>query len=167
MAENLFGSDKGPLTRQEKMKISRKATTDLTKDVINFLNKSMQFQVHRSNNFPSPRITRKPVVIDLFDAVGNPVHIEYDDVKIHFKSNNIKETILDISGFVLPYNGNTHLAGIHIELEVKTGKDELSEGQIKRIKDIKAAGGISFVFDSMQTFLYQIKPYMVEKKLAF
>jgi hypothetical protein len=162
----LFGEVK-QYSRAEKMKISRKVTTDLTKDAIKYLNDTMQFQVHRSNNFPSPRITRQQALFEAFDIEGNPVKFEYEKVDIHFKSNNITEKILDISGFVLPYNGNDLWAGKHFEIEVKTGKDSLSEGQLKRIADIKAAGGISFVFDSMETLHIQIKPYLVEKKLAF
>lgn len=162
----LFGELKQP-SRAEKMKISRKATTDLTKDAIKYLNDTLQFQVHRSNNFPSPRITRKEAIFEAFDKDGNPVVFKYEKVDVHFKSNNITESILDISGFVLPYAGNDHLAGKHVELEVKTKKDTLSEGQVKRIADVKAAGGIAFVFDSMETLKIQIKPFLMERLLAF
>lgn len=163
--ENLFGIPEK--TRRERLIKSRRDTTDLTKDVIEWLNATQQFKVHRSNNFPSQRITRKPVIVNAFDSTGKPIEIKYDQVEIHFKKNNIKEKILDISGFVLPYNGNDSIAGHHIELEVKTKKDTLSEGQIERIHQVKRAGGISFVFDTMETFLLQIKPFIVEKKLAF
>jgi hypothetical protein len=156
--EDLFGSSK-QLSRSEKMKISRKATTDLTFQIIKWLNDSGQFRVHRSNNFPGQRIVRKKMVYSCFNSKGEPVDFEYDSVEIFFKANNIKETILDISGFILPYNGNVNLAGKHLEIEVKTGKDSLSDGQIQRINDVSAAGGVSFVFDSMETFLIQIKKY--------
>lgn len=166
MPEDLFGNTK-ELSRSEKAKKSRKVTSDLTRWAIDFLNDSQQFQVNRSNNFPSPRITKSKTVFEYIDQEGNPQKFEYDEVSIHFKKGNIKESILDISGFVLPYNGNDSLAGKHIEIEVKTGKDSLSEGQIKRIEDIKKAGGISFMFDSKDSFMHQIRPFMVEKKLAF
>lgn len=167
--QNLFGEGKvDNLTRSDKMRISRKKTTELTKWAIDWMNETKQFQVHRSNNFPSPRITRKPIVIDAYDKCGKPIQIKYEKVDIHFKSNNIIESILDISGFVLPYNGNDKWASKHVEIEVKGSKgDTLSDGQKKRIADIKAAGGISFVFDNEETFLLQIQPYMVDKKLAF
>lgn len=166
MAEDLFGSTK-ELSRADKMRKSRKVTTDLTKEIIEWLNDSQQFQVHRSNNFPSPRITKGTGTFEYIDCNGHKQVFEYEKITVNFKKANIKESILDISGFVLPYNGNDAWAGKHFEIEVKTGKDELSEGQIKRIADIKRAGGISFVFDSKETFLFQIKHYMVEKKLAF
>ena len=84
-----------------------------------------------------------------------------------FRKNNVKEKILDISGIVLPYNGNDLWAGKHFEIESKVGNDSLSEGQAERIKLIKSAGGISFVFSDWETFMFQIKKYMVDRKLAF
>jgi hypothetical protein len=165
MGEDLFGRQ--DLTRQQKTKASRKITSDLTKDVIDWMNESMQFKVHRSNNIPSPIIKRETAFIDAFDQEGNPKQYPYEKITTMFRKNNIKEKILDISGIVLVYNGNDIWAGKHVEIESKVGKDSLSEGQIERIKLIKQAGGISFVFSDWKTFLFQIKPYMVERKLAF
>lgn len=167
---------KPELTRHQKLLKSKQHTAELTKWAIDFLNNSGQFQVNRSNNFPSPRITRGKATFKYFSILGNvetktdhwaEITFEYDDVDIHFKKGNIKETILDISGFVLPYNGNDKWVSKHIELEVKTGKDSLSDGQIKRISDINKSGGISFHFSNKETFLLQIKKFMVERKLAF
>lgn len=155
--ENLFG--KPELTRTEKMRAARKGTTDLTAWAINYLNNTGVFHVHRSNNFPSQRITKKEVVVNAFDEFGKPIEIKYEKVDIHFKSNNIKETILDISGF--------RADGIHFEAEVKTGKDKLSEGQVKRIKDITNSGGIAFWFTDKVNFMAQIEKYIIEKKYAF
>jgi hypothetical protein len=159
---NLFGTPE--LTRQEKTKKSRKNTSDLTKEVIDYLNKSGLFIVHRSNNIPAPIIKREKKIIKAVDETGKLFDFTYEDVQIMFKAKNIKEKILDISGFTTKLN--TRGGGIHLEIEVKTGKDELSEGQIERIKKIKEAGGISFVFSDMETFLHQIKPYM-ERPLPF
>lgn len=162
---DLFG--KPELTRQEKGKKTRKVTSDLTKDAIDYLNQSMQFKVHRSNNIPSPILKREIGYIDAFDQQGQPKKYEYEKITTMFRKHNVKEKILDISGIVLPYNGNDIWAGHLIEIEVKTGKDTLSEGQIERINLIKEAGGISFVFSDWETFLFQIKKYMVPRKLAF
>jgi hypothetical protein len=162
---DLFG--KPELTKAEKTKASRKITGDLTREVIDWLNDTQQFKVHRSNNIPSPIIKREQGVISAFDEQGKPKDYFYEKITTMFKKNTIKDKILDISGIVLPYNGNDHIAGHLIELEVKTGKDELSEGQAERIKMIKAAGGISFVFSDWTTFIVQITPYLTEKKLAF
>ncbi len=156
-----------PISRSQKMLNSRKITSSLTVWVINYLNDSGQFHVHRSNNIASPIIKREMAYIDAFDENGNPKKFPYEKITTMFKKGNIKETILDISGFVLPYNNNDEWAGKHIELEVKTGKDSLSDEQIKRIENICDAGGISFAFNSKEMFLYRIKPYMVERKLAF
>jgi hypothetical protein len=146
------------LSRNEKLRKSKKVTADLTSECIDYLNAN-GFICHRSNNFPSQRITRKPIVINAFDATGKPLVIKYEEVNINYKKNNIKNTILDISGF--------RNDGIHTELEVKSGKDELSDEQIKRIKDIKAAGGISFAFKDKESFLWQIKPFIKPRALAF
>lgn len=153
---NLF--DTKELSRNEKLKKSKSVTANLTQWAIDYLN-SNGFICHRSNNFPSQRITRKPVVINAFDALRKPLEIKYDAVEIHFKKNNIKNTVLDISGF--------RDDGVHIELEVKTGKDTLSETQIERIATIKKHGGISFAFQDKETFMLQIKPYIKPKPLAF
>lgn len=164
---DLFETQKPELTRQQKLIKSKKNTSDLTRWAIDFLNDSGQFQVHRSNNFPSQRITREKKRFAYLDENHIQCFFEFEEVKIMFKKGNIKDTILDISGFVLPYNGNDQWASRHIELEVKTGKDSLSDGQIKRIEDICAAGGISFAFNSKEMFLHRIKMYMVDRKLAF
>lgn len=163
---NLF-SDKPDLTRQQKTKASRKATSDLTLWAINFLNDSMQFRVHRSNNTHPPIIKREKKRFAYLDENHIQQFFEFEEVTMFYKKNSIKQKILDISGIVLPYNGNEKWAGKHFEAEIKTGDDSLSDGQKERIALIRSAGGISFVFDSKETFLFQIKPFMVEKKYAF
>lgn len=155
------------LSRNEKTKKSRAATSDLTLWAINYMNDSGQFRVHRSNNTHPPIIKRSKKEFNAFDINGKPIVFTYDSVEIMYKRNSIKQKILDISGVVLPYNGNDNLAGHHIECEVKTGSDSLSEGQSERIALLKKAGAISFVFDSKETFLIQIKKFMVSKPLAF
>ncbi len=183
---DLFG--KPEQTRQQKTKASRKATGDLTRWAIDWMNDTLQFKVHRSNNIPSPIIKREKRQfeyqapgelkefryhdehgeIQIFNYYDFSTKVfEYDAVDIMFKKGNIKERILDISGIVLPYNGNDQFAGRHVEIEVKRGKDSLSPEQAERIEMLKKAGGITFVFDSEATFLHQIRPYMVERKLAF
>lgn len=165
--ETLFGTQVEQLSRAEKMRISRKKTADLTLFAINFLNDSMQFRAHRSNNTHPPIIKRSKKEFNAFDKYGKPIAFTYDHIEVMYKKNSIKQKILDISGLVLPYNGNEKWAGKHLECEVKTGDDSLSDGQRERISLIKKAGGISFVFDSEETFLMQIQPFMVEKKYAF
>lgn len=158
--QSLFDDGKiDNVSRADKMRIARKKTNELTKWAIDWLNESQQFQVHRSNNFPSQRITRKWEVFKAYDKTGKPVEFKYEKVEIHFKANNITEKILDISGF--------RKDGLHFEIEVKTGKDALSEGQLKRINDIKKSGGISFVFNDQQTFLMQMEKYILPKQYAF
>lgn len=158
MIEDLFGSKK-ELSRSDKMRLSRKATNELTSDAINYLNKTNQFMVHRQNNIPSTRLSKKEIIHNVFDKEGNPVIIKYEEITVSFKSNQKQFALLDIAGFT------KH--GIHIELEVKTGNDKLKSDQADRIKSIKDTGGISFVFDSMKTLKVQIKPFLEERKPAF
>lgn len=155
--ETLFGDAK-ELSRKDKLKKSKAFTASLTVFAIDYLNAN-GFVCHRSNNTPSTRITKKPVIIKAFDKDGKPIEIKYDEVSINFKKGNIKATILDISG--------VRNDGVHTELEVKTGKDSLSEAQIDRIKTLKSFGAISFAFSDKETFLLQIKPFVPSKKLAF
>lgn len=164
--ETLFGEAK-ELSRSEKTKISRQATASLTLWAINYLNDSGQFRVHRSNNTHPPIIKRSKKEFNAFNANGKPIVFTYDHIDVMYKKNSIKQKILDISGIVLPYNGNDIWSGKHLECEVKTGDDSLSEGQKERIALIKSANGISFVFDSKETFLMQIKKFMVQKTMAF
>lgn|GEM_PF-4772454 len=164
--ESLFGDIK-QFSRSEKTKASRKVTSELTQWAINYLNDSGQFRVHRSNNTHPPIIKRSKKEFNAFDASGKPIVFTYDHIEVMYKKNSIKQKILDISGIVLAYNSNDNLAGKHFEAEVKTGDDSLSEGQSERIKLIKKNGGISFVFDSKETFLMQIQKFMVDKALAF
>lgn len=109
---NLF-SDKPDLTRQQKTKASRKATSDLTLWAINFLNDSMQFRVHRSNNTHPPIIKREKKRFTYLDENHIQQFFEFEEVTMFYKKNSIKQKILDISGIVLPYNGNEKLAGKH------------------------------------------------------
>lgn len=160
---NLFNNPE--LTRQEKIKKSRKITNDLTTWAIKYMNDSGQFKMNRSNNIPSTRVEVKQEIIHAFDQLGHPIEIITNHVLHHFKSNQKQFAILDISGFTLPYNGS--VGGIHVELEVKTGKDTLKPDQIERIQSIRSAGGISFVFSDKETFLMQIKQHMKAKPLAF
>lgn len=164
--DTLFGEVK-VLSRSEKTKKSRKATSELTKWAIDFLNDSGQFIAHRSNNAHPPLIKRTKKEFKAFDENGKPIIFNYEQVEVFYKQHSIKQKILDISGVVLPYNGNEKWAGKHLECEVKTGDDSLSDGQKERISALTKAGAISFVFDSEETFLIQIKKFMVNKEYAF
>lgn len=155
--ENLFGDTK-ELSRKDKLKKSKALTASLTIFAIDYLNDN-GFVCHRSNNYPSQRIVKKEMIFNAFDKDGNPIQHKYLDVQISFKKGNIKQTILDISG--------VRWDGLHTELEVKTGKDQLSEAQLDRIKTLKSFGAISFAFSDKETFLIQINPYLKPKELAF
>jgi len=156
--ETLFNTDQKELSKADKLKKAKKITADLTNFAIDYLNNSGIFMVHRSNNTPSTRISKQEKVFKAFDENGNPIEFKYMDVSINFKKGNIKDTILDISGI--------RNDGVHIELEVKTGKDTLSDNQIERIRLLKSFKGISFAFKDKETFLLQIGPYM-KRELAF
>lgn len=136
------------LSRNEKLKKSRKITTDVTKWAIDYLNDSGQFIAWRQNNIPSTRseITIKPD--------GSK------ETKFHFKKNQITFKLLDIAAVQKE-------TGKYCEFEVKTGADKLSTGQIERLQSLKNAGAISFAFSDKETFIHQIKPYLIDRKLAF
>lgn len=136
------------LSKKEKLIKSRKATTDLTKWVIEYLNNSESFIAWRQNNIPS---TRTEVV---FKADGTK------DTKFHFKKNNIKFKLLDIAAVHIE-------TGKYCEFELKTGSDKLSEGQKERIESLKKANAISFAFNDKESFLWQIKHFIKERPLAF
>lgn len=147
MGETLFGKQ-NDLTRSEKTKISRKATNTLTAYCIDYLNKSGAFIAWRQNNIPS---TRSETIIK---ADGTT------ETKFHFKKGQIKFKLLDIAAVQIG-------TAKYFELEVKTGKDTLSEGQRLRITELNKSGAVAFVFDSKETFLMQIKKHLDNKPLAF
>lgn len=144
--DNLFGNTK-ELTSKEKLIKSRKATTDLTKWAISYLNDN-GFIAWRQNNIPS---TRSEITLK---ADGTK------ETKFHFKKNNITFKLLDIAAV----NKET---GVYFEIELKTGTDKLSEGQRERIESLKKANAISFAFKDKETFLIQIKAFIKPKPLAF
>lgn len=155
---DLFGS--AELSRSDKMRISRKATNKLTADAIAWLNDTQQFTVHRQNNIPSTRLSKKMIEVPgLYDKDGKPFPFSYEEVTVSFKSNQKQFALLDIAGF--------RKDGLHIEIEVKTGHDTLKQDQKDRIKSIKEAGGISFAFSDMEMLKLFIQPYLEERKLAF
>lgn len=159
MPEDLFGSSK-ELTRAEKMKISRKATTEFSREVINWLNNSGAFKAWRNNNIPSTRHSIERVIIPSFDKDGNAIEIVTEHVKVNFKKNQKTVSTLDLIGYRIS-------DGKHLEIEIKTGKDKLDLDQQSHLNDLQAAGCISFATGDMHTFRQQIKPYLTDKPLAF
>ncbi len=136
------------LSPKEKLIKSRKATTDLTKEIIQWLNDSGQFIAWRQNNIPS---TRTEVIIKPDGT---------KDTKFHFKKNNVTFKLLDIAAIQIE-------TGIYCEFELKKGADKLSEGQKERIRSLKAANAICFAFYDKETFMHQIKPFVREREPAF
>lgn len=153
-------SQSEPLSRADKMRITRKLTNKLTKDAIDWINDTGQFKVHRQNNIPSYRLGTKKMEIPTFNEQGKPCVLEIEVPEIFHKKNNVKVTLLDIAGFRVS-------DGVHLEIEVKYGKDTLTKEQKERIKSIQAAGGISFSISSLETLQLQLKPFMQERKPAF
>lgn len=156
MEEDLFGRPE--LTRQEKLKKSRKITTDLTKDAMDYLNKTGCFKVWRNNNIPSTRIYKEKEWLDGETEDGKTVRVLVEIPKVAFKSKQIKVSTFDIIGFRL-------IDGMHVEIEVKT-KDQLDDDQKEHLTDLKKASCISFVISDMYTLKVQIEPFL-KRKLAF
>lgn len=70
----------------------------------------------------------------------------YDQQRGVFRKNtNTKKGVSDIIGF--DQNGR------FVAVEVKVGKDKLSEEQTQFLKDVQAAGGIAIVAHSLEDFL--------------
>lgn len=154
MPEDLFGNSK-ELSRADKMRASRKITTDLTKDAIDHLNKTGLFKVWRNNNMPSTRIYKEKDWMDGETEDGKWIRVKVEVTKTAFKSNQTKVSTFDIIGFRI---GD----GVHLEIEVKT-KDQLDEDQAKHMVDLKKAGCISFVISDMFTLRHQIEPFLIRK----
>jgi hypothetical protein len=148
------------LSRNEKLKKSRKVTTDLTRLVIDYLNATRQFKVWRNNSIPSTRHEVVKEVINAFDAQGNPIEIVTEHVKVHFKKNQKTVSTLDIIGVRL-------WDACHTEIEIKTGKDKLDKEQAEHLADLQKAGCVSFVVTDEQSFLIQIEKFLKPKVLAF
>lgn len=159
MTEDLFGSQK-ELSRQDKLRASRKLTNTFQTWVKDWLNDSRQFKVWRNNNIPSTRHEAVIEFIDAFNEHGQPVRIKTETVKVHFKKNQKEVSTLDLIGFRIR-------DGRHVEIEIKTGKDKLDADQQTHLNALQASGCISFATGDKHTFLQQIAPYMEEKKLAF
>jgi hypothetical protein len=159
MAEDLFGTTKD-LSRMDKLRASRKVTNDFQRWVLDYLNSTGDFKVWRNNNIPSTRHQVIKEVIKAFDANGNPIEIVTEHVKVNFKKNQKTVSTFDIIGFRIK-------DGLHLEIEIKTGKDQLDHEQKLHMNDLQASGCISFATGNKQMFLVQIKPYIEEKPLPF
>lgn len=159
MSSDLFGSEK-ELSRQDKLRASRKLTNAFQSWVKDWLNDSKQFKVWRNNNIPSTRHEAVIEFIDAFNEQGQPVRIRTEHVKVHFKKNQKEVSTFDLIGFRIK-------DGKHLEIEIKTGKDKIDAGQQEHMNALQASGCISFAASDKFTFLQQIKPYMDEKPLAF
>lgn len=147
---------KPELTRHQKLVKSRKITTDLTKKIIDYLNNSGCFKVWRNNNIPSTRHEIVEEIIQAFDKDGNPIEIKTQHVKVNFKRSQKTVSTLDIIGFRL-------VDGLHIEIELKTGKDRLDADQQSHLNDLQKAKCISFATSDFEMFLIQIEPYRIYK----
>lgn len=159
MKEDLFGIEK-QLSRQDKMRKSRKLTNEFQAFVINFLNDTGQFKVWRNNNIPSTRHEVVKEVINAYDKDGNEIEIITEHVKVNFKKNQKTVSTFDLIGYRIS-------DGLHLEIEIKVGKDKLDEDQQSHMNDLQKSGCISFATGSKETFLLQIEKYMVEKALMF
>ena len=148
------------LSRHEKLKKSRKITTDLTRFVIDYLNATGQFKCWRNNSIPSTRHEVVTDVIKAFDADGNPIEIVTEHVKVHFKRSQKTVSTLDVIGVRL-------WDACHVEIEIKTGKDKLDPEQAEHLADLQKAGCVSFVVADEQSFLIQIEKYLKPRELAF
>lgn len=164
---NLF--DQKELSRADRMRKSRKITTDLTKDAVEYINSTGQFHVTRANNIPSYRTQKVTKFIEGYDKDGKPCQYPYDTVEIHHKAKNIKEAILDIQGFRTNYGDHDpdKMPGQHFEAEVKVGKDELSPEQLERIDKLKKAGAVVFVFNNMETLKLHLSKHLKPYQAAF
>lgn len=147
------------LTRHQKLIKSRKITTDLTKKIIDYLNDSGCFKVWRNNNIPSTRHEVVEEIINAFDRLGNPIEIKTEHVKVNFKKNQKTVSTLDLIGYRIS-------DGLHLEIEIKTGKDKLDSDQQSHLNDLQKSKCISFATSNFEAFLIQIQPYKIHK-LAF
>lgn len=157
--ENLFGVTK-ELTRTEKLRKSRKATNEFQKWVIDWLNDSGQFKVWRNNNIPSTRHQIVTNVIHAFDKEGNPIEIITEHVKVNFKKNQKTVSTFDVIGF-------RKKDGLHLEIEIKVGKDTLDTDQKDHMNDLHTSKCVSFAVGDKYTFEQQISRWMDAKTLAF
>lgn len=148
------------LSRNEKLKKSRKITNDLTRFVIDYLNGTGQYKVWRNNNIPSTRHSVVTEVINAFDGQGNPIEIVTEHVKVNFKKNQKTVSTLDVIGYRL-------WDGCHTEIEIKTGRDKLDPEQAEHLADLQKSGCISFVVTNEKSFIEQINPFLKSKLLAF
>lgn len=129
--------------RAERLRASRKKTTDFTSAVLLRLN-LLGFVAWRNNNIPS-QVTRIKV-----DADGK------EHRTTRYKSNNVYLGTLDIIGF-------RKRDGRHVEIEIKTKakkKDTLSPEQKRQLEKLKSAFCISFVTENLDDFEIQIKPFL-------
>lgn len=147
------------LTRQEKLKKSRKITTDLTRKIIDWLNDTGYFIVWRNNSIPSTRHEVVKETINAFDKDGNPIEILTEYVKVHFKKNQKTISTLDIIGY--------RSDNVHTEIEIKTGNDKLDKEQKEHLSNLQKAGCVSFATSDFNSFKEQIKPFLFEKVNAF
>lgn len=110
------------------------------------------------------------MVCDMLTLLGHEAHpvkntgtprIEYgikDEVfnrgtpkKITWTAGNIKKGIADISS-TIKINIKSHTIGLHVEWEIKIGKDYQKIDQKNHEADVKAAGGEYFIIKTFDDF---------------
>lgn len=61
------------------------------------------------------------------------------------------------AGSILDITGSIH--GEHVSVEVKYGKDRLSQGQREHIEAVHSRGGLAFVCRTYSDYIEQVTPY--------
>jgi hypothetical protein len=120
---------------------SDKTANGLSKMVCDFLNLSGH-EAHPVKNTGTPRIE-----YGMRDEVFNRGQAK----KITWTAGNIKKGIADISS-TIKISINGHIIGLHVEWEIKIGKDTMKPEQRQHEADVKAAGGEYFVIKTFDDF---------------
>ena len=102
--------------------------------------------------------------------MGKKVFAERQGVEGRYRPGQEVTNVLgqrkQMKGMYLPANNKgaadikSMINGRAIEIEVKHGKDRLSDGQIKYREKIEAGGGIYLVVKTWDDFIHQIKQYL-------
>lgn len=118
--------------------MSKTITNETTKAILNFLFRSGVF-CWRQNVAPIP-ISRNGTVTG-------------------FRSGG-KSGLPDIMGVLQPIGNRMDLKGTYLGVEIKTGKDRLSEVQKSFHLQVKQMGGIIFVVKDFNDFLLQWQNFL-------
>lgn len=101
----------------------------------------------------------------LYGGAGRRVNVTglYDQSTGRYRKSGMKKGFEDVDGILPLELGVRSRIGLKVAIEVKVGRDRMSDEQKERQREVESAGGIYVVFKEPDQFVYDVHRLVFEK----